>query len=189
MEEIMLMTQKNNPFKKVVLISILSLLPFNLLAQNNHTNSFNHDTLLAAAKNIMIETRYCALITLDENGHPQARMMDAFPPEDDMTVWLGTNSKSRKVKEIRNDHRVTLYYEAPNAAGYVVIRGKADLVDDPDMKLKYWKQKWDRFYSDQKDEYLLIKVIPSKMEIIDYGHGISSKSDAWAVPYVEFKTP
>ena len=72
----------------------------------------------------------CALITLDEEGRPRVRAMDAFPPENDFTVWFGTNPKSRKVNQIKNDPRVTLYYLENDGSGYVMIYGKAQLVDE-----------------------------------------------------------
>jgi general stress protein 26 len=130
----------------------------------------------------MSETRYCALITLDETGHPQARTMDPFPPDSNMTVWFGTNSDSRKVKEILNNSKATLYYEAPDARGYVVLKGNAFMVDDSDKKLKHWKPEWKIFYPESKENYTLIKFIPEKLEIVDYKNKIVGDSDTWKVP-------
>jgi len=157
-----------------------------LPAQDNELQGYDRDSLMIFAKKIMASARYCALITLDQSGHPQARTMDPFPPEADLTVWFGTNINSRKVKEIQNNSRATLYYEAPNGEGYVVIKGHAYIVDDADIKLKYWKTGWEKFYPESKENYILIKVIPDKMEIVDYPHGIISKSKTWAAPYIEF---
>jgi len=170
----------------VVLLAIMTLLPLNIFAQKNQESAFNRDTLISAAKKLMTEARYCALITLDKSGNPQVRTMDPFSPEEDMVIWLGTNSESRKVKEIDNDSRVSLYYEAPDASGYVVLKGRASLVNDPQQKHIHWKPEWENFYSAQKSEYLLIKVVPDRLEIIDYRHGIVSKSKKWTVPYVDF---
>lgn len=168
--------------KPIIYLAIILLCPLGIWAQENQLSNYNRDTLITV-KEIMASTRYCALITLDESGHPQVRTMDPFLPEEDMIVWFGTNSNSRKVKEIRNDSTTTLYYEAPNGTGYVVIKGHAYLVDDPNKKLKYWKKEWDSFYSDNKVSYILIKVIPNKLEIVDYKHGIKGASKTWAVPY------
>ena len=147
---------------------------------------YERDTLIAAAKEIMQATRYCALITLDNSGHPQVRMMDPFSPGEDMVVWFGTNISSRKVGEIRKDSRVTLYYEAPEDNGYVVIQGNASLVDDPEKLEQYWKEEWNQFYPDKSSTYALIKVIPYRLEVIYYKFGISGSSKTWAVPFIEF---
>ena len=179
-----------NRFMKIkttfYLIVILQF-PLIIFAQDKIGTQFNRDTLITTARIIMEAARYCALITLDTAGHPDVRIMDPFSPDDDMVVWLGTNLNSRKVKQISSDSRVTLYYQAPNEAGYALIKGQADIVDDTLKKQMYWKEEWGIFYSEDKSNYTLIKVIPDKLEIIDYQNGISSDSKTWAVPFVEFK--
>ena len=72
----------------VLFLSMIMIFPFKIWAQKNEMQNFNRDSLIAAAKEIMLKTRYCALITLDKSGHPQARTMDAFAPDDDLVVWL-----------------------------------------------------------------------------------------------------
>jgi general stress protein 26 len=74
----------------------------------------------------------------------------------------------------------------PDGGGYVVIKGNAYLIDDPDKKEKYWKEEWDDFYPDNKSNYTLLKVIPKKLEMIYYKHGITGSSATWAVPHIEF---
>ena len=166
---------------------IISIIPMSVNAQKNDSSDFDRDTLIKAAEDLMIASRYCGLITLDDSGHPQIRTMDPFAPEEDLTVWFGTNSASRKVREIKNDSRVTIYYQADKGTGYVVVRGNAVLVDDEQTKKKYWKDKWEEYYSEKKENYLLIKVVPEKLEIVDYTSGIVSKSETWAAPSVELK--
>lgn len=170
-----------------IILSIAILMcPLGTRAQDDEFTQYERDTLVAAAIEIMETARYCALITLDESGHPQARTMDPFLPEEDMVVWLGTNTNSRKVHEIQLDSRVTLYYEAPGGNGYVVIRGNGFLMDDPELIEQYWKEEWEQFYPDKYSTFTLIKVIPKKLEIISYAYGITGSSMTWAVPYMEF---
>jgi general stress protein 26 len=96
-----------------------------------------HDAVLTATREVMGLQTYCALVTLDSLGRSQVRTMNPFPPEEDMTVWMATNSRSRKVEEIRNGSRVSLYYaDHQNASGSVVITGRAVLVDEASEKLK-----------------------------------------------------
>lgn len=170
----------------IVFSFMLLLSALNMLAQDIEPANYDRDTLIRYAKEIMAATRYCALITLDSSGHPQARTMDPFLPGDDMVVWLGTNLNSRKVDEINNDPRVTLYYEAPEGGGYAVLKGHAYMINDPEKKEAYWKKEWEAFYPDKNSTYSLIKVIPKKLEIIYYKGGISGSSSTWAVPHVEF---
>lgn len=172
-----------------LILSVISVLsPFRIRAQNAGTTVYEADMLIKAAKEVMDLSRYCALITLDSSGHPQVRTMDPFRPAEDLVVWMGTNANSRKVSEIRRDPRVSLYYQAPDGGGYVVIQGNAYLTDDPDKTEQYWKKEWDEFYPDKNSTYMLIKVVPEKLEIISYQNGIRGSSGTWAVPFVDFSS-
>ncbi len=122
---------------KLVLTVLMVMSPLkSIIAQEAEVGNSDRATIIAAAREIMQSARFCALITLDHSGQPQVRTMDPFAPEEDMVIWLGTNRKSRKVQEIRNDPRVTLYYADPQGAGYVSITGTAELVDNPKEKSK-----------------------------------------------------
>ncbi|NNG17584.1 MAG: pyridoxamine 5'-phosphate oxidase family protein [Gemmatimonadales bacterium] len=168
--------------------SWLSPLPA-LHAQEAGELASSRDTLIAAARDIIEASRYGALVTLDESGHPRVRTMDPFAPDEDMVIWFGTNRQTRKVKEIENDPRVTLYYPAPDTDGYVTIYGVARLVDDPAEKARRWKPEWGRFYPDREATYLLIAVTPERMEIVSYSHGIVGDPDTWRPAFVEFPDP
>ncbi|GAG99038.1 unnamed protein product [marine sediment metagenome] len=107
-----------------IVIIILLNVPFTGFGQQIEKESGNADQrLIEAAKEIMTAAGNCALITLDDEGVPRVRAMDPFAPEDDLTVWFGTNSRSRKVDQIKKDPRVSLYYLDKDASGYVIIHG------------------------------------------------------------------
>ena len=171
-----------------IIISILLFTPFISFTQNDEAADIRDKRLISAAKEIMIAGGTCALITLDKEGRPRVRAMDAFLPEDDLTVWFGTTSKSRKVTQIKNNPRVTLYYLDSDASGYVMIHGKAELVNDPKEKENRWKTEWEDFYADKNKDYLLIKVSPIWMEISSTTRAIFSDTISWQPPMVKFNS-
>lgn len=175
--------------KGFVCIAILILIsvPFSGLAQIAEQGSANADQhLIAAAKEIMNSEGSCALITIDDEGVPRVRAMDPFAPEEDLTVWFGTNSRSRKVEQIKKDPRVSLYYLDKDASGYVIVQGVARLVNDPKEKEKRWKAEWEAFYPDKTKDYLLIEVTPIWMEVLSPPRGISADPVTWQPPVVNF---
>lgn len=143
-------------------------------------------TVLKAARELMVKARYCGLVTLDATGQPQARVVDAFEPEADFTVWIATNPATRKVSEIRADGRVTLLY-VTGAEGYVTLIGKAALVSDAAEKARRWKDDWLAFYKDKNrgDDYQLIRVTPSRLEVVSYAHGVLNDPTTWKPVSVE----
>jgi general stress protein 26 len=141
--------------------------------------------VIAAAREIMSSQNYCAIVTVDESGRPQARTMNPFPPEDDLTVWMATNSRSRKVREIRANPRVCLYYaDHKESIGSVVITGRAELVDDLNEKKKRDREYWNDSFPDW-NYLLLIKVVAERVEVLNYGRGLTNEGDTWQTPSFE----
>jgi general stress protein 26 len=144
--------------------------------------------LLDSAKEIMAATKFCAVATFGDTNSISIREMDPFPPDKDMTVWLGTNRHSRKVKEIERNSSISLFYAAPGGRGYVTITGHAVLVDDEKEKASRWKPEWDAIWKMHRTAgYILIKVIPDRLEVIDYKHGVAGDPVTEAPPSIDFR--
>jgi len=170
-----------------LLLLVLSLIPFNGFSQEKTQKKLSDIDLINVAKEIMTATGTCALITLDKEGRPRVRAMDPFIPENDLTVWFGTNANSRKIDQIKKDPRVTLYYLDSDSSGYVMIHGIAQIINDIKEKENRWKDKWKDFYPNKKN-YLLIKVSPIWMEVISESRNIVGDTITWQPPKVLFKS-
>jgi len=162
-------------------------LPLPIVAQSPETAE-NRADILDAARDLMQSSHYCALITLGDDGRPLARAMDPFEPTRDFHVWLGTNRRTHKIKQIQKDPRVTLYYFSPDSPGYVTILGSARIVDEAAAKKQYWKKEWADFYDDGAEgpEYILIEVIPQTVQVVSNSHGIASEPQTWGPATVQF---
>ena len=163
------------------------LLPFAGMSQEQSVSDSLEMRIKSIAQEMMNEANTCALISLDKEGRPRIRTMSPFRPEEDFVVWFGTNPHSRKVEQIRQDPRVTLYYTEKDETGYVMIHGKAELVNDPDEKQKHWKEEWEAFYPNRGEAYLLIKVSPEWMEVISEKHGILGNEKSWTPHIIRFE--
>ena len=145
--------------------------------------------VIKVASGIMTRARFCALVTLGADGHPQSRIVDAFEPGPDMTVWIATMPVTRKVDEIRKDPRVTLAYFDATTMGYVTLLGRAALVTDPAEKAAHWKDAWAKLYKDRNrgDDYLLIKVTPVRLEVSAESEGVKNDPKTWRPVIVDFR--
>ena len=175
--------------KKITISLVCTAIILSFCYQTSFSQDDKHkdSELLKAAREIIADAGPCALITLNEEGSPRARAMDPFPPEKDFTIWFGTNKNSRKVKQIKMDPRVNLYYMENDNSSYVTIFGKAELVDDPELKEKYWKDQWNAFYDENKENYLLIKVTPDWLEVSSAKRGLNGDSVSWKPPGINFR--
>jgi len=177
-----------NPFIKSFFIVFMIFLfsPFKAFGQHTEHKDSLDIQLLNVAREIMTTAKTCALITLDEEDRPMVRIMDPFLPESDFKVWLGTNPESRKVKQIKKNPKVTLYYLENDGLGYVVVHGIAQLVNDEGEKEKRWKAEWKAFYPNKPNGYTLIKVSPESIEVLSNAHGIVGDPKTWQPPSVHF---
>ena len=129
----------------------------------------------------MQAARYCTFVTIDEQGQPRARVVDPFPPEADMTVWMATKAATRKVAQLRKNPRATLLCFDGARKGYVTLLGRAAVVEDPAEKARRWKPEWKDFYDDgnRGADYLLIRLKPSRLEILSPADGLGNDPRTW----------
>ncbi|HEX4681096.1 MAG TPA: pyridoxamine 5'-phosphate oxidase family protein [Gemmatimonadaceae bacterium] len=150
-------------------------------AQGAPSGSADRARAVAAAKQIMRMARYATLVTIGDDGQPQARIVDPHAPDPDLTIWIATNPLTRKVHEIRRDPRVTLlYFNAPGAE-YVTVIGRAGVVTDTAERIRHWKPAWAPFYKHgpRGDDYLLVRVEPRHLEVVSPGRGINGDAKTW----------
>jgi general stress protein 26 len=164
----------------------LCLATFPGKGQTSGQNDETRQKKISAAKEIMSSANTCALITSDSEGRARARMMEFIGPEEDFTIWFGTNPKSRKVAQIKHDPRVSIYFPVGDDSGYVMYYGLAELINDKEIKASKWKKEWEAFYPDQDESFLLIKVVPEWIEVVSYQHGLVGDSITWEPPLIYF---
>ena len=140
------------------------------------------DAILKASRTIIANARYATLVTAStDSGSPDARIIDPFTPDPDMSIWFATNPKSRKVAELAKDPHVTLLYFDATAKGYVTLKGKATLVRDAGAKAARWKDDWMGMYADKNhgDDYLLVKVVPETLEVVSVALNMINDPATW----------
>jgi general stress protein 26 len=146
----------------------------------------NRDTIVSAAHEIIRETTYCGLVTIDSTGQPQVRTMNPFPPKDDLMIWFATSRNSRKVREIRNNPKVSVYFaDHVNAKGYVNISGRAEILDDKELLIKMKRGYWESL-PDWQNLFVLIKIVPETLEVVNYKHGLNNDQVTSKAPSVSF---
>lgn len=170
--------------KKRLLLTMVCLSMVTLWSQViAQQTTIPRDSIMLAAKEIITSAPYCALVTVDEKGQPQIRTMNPFPFKDDYVVWFATSRESSKVAELRKEPRVCVYYADHKAPqGYVNLMGKATVIDDKELLKKMKRDYWTNI-PNWENIFVLIKIEPVKMEVINYKHNVNGNPGA---PSVEF---
>ena len=163
----------------VVVIAAAILFATTAVGGRQRTDA-DRERIHAAAFDVMTAARYCTLVTIGSDSHPQARVVDPLLGSD-RTIWIATNPLTRKVEEIRRDARVTLLFFNAAANEYVTIHGRARLVADAATRTARWKPEWGPFYKNRHEgpDFLLIEVRPFRLEISSPRHGLENDTRTW----------
>ena len=182
---------KNRSVEALKYVLVLLFLPYaSIVAQNEQfppRREIPRDSLLTYARMIIDSSDSRVLITVDETGKPRARTMSPFTPEENWIIWLGTFPTSRKVEQIKNNPNVVVFYYDSKSFSYVNISGTARLVNDADLKAKYWKEGWKRFYPDRDKDYILVEVTPDRLEVCSFRYNLLWDQDG-IPPSIKFDT-
>ncbi len=173
----------------IALVLMVFLCAATAAAQGAPSRPPTRAEIIAAARTVAGKARYAALVTLDDSGQPQARVVDPFALEDDLAIWIATNPLSRKAIQIAADPRVTLLYFDTTGENSVTVIGTARLVKDPTEKAKRWKEDWVKFYKDRNrgDDYLLIRVDPTRLEVVAGALGMANDPVTWRPVILDLK--
>jgi len=124
--------------------------------------------VLSAARGIMRRRRYCLLATPGEGG-VDARVLQPFPPDRDLTVWLGTSRSSRKVAQLRRDPSATLAYQDDPGHACAVLVGRATVVEALAERQGRFMPFWRAFWPEGpgSDDFVLLRFEPVRIEVWD----------------------
>lgn len=146
-------------------------------------------TVLGVARDIIKAARFAALITQEPSSGASARTIDPAPPDSAMVIRFVTNPRSRKVRELARDPRVTLYYFDAKALRYVTVAGRAHQVRDTDEKARLWYAEWTPFYPGRERAAAMFEVTPVRLEVVSEADRVVGDSVTWAPPVVRFPAP
>lgn len=171
----------------ITIATALSL-PSYTAAQAAPPKAHSREEIISAAKAIIQKARYCTFVTNGDNGHPQARIVDPLGPDENFTIWIGTNPLTRKVNEITRDARVTLSCFDTASSSYATLQGRAAVVTDAAERAQRWKDDWKPFYTTGAggNDFILIRLTPIHLEIVSPDRGLAGDAKTWLPLSIEF---
>jgi general stress protein 26 len=151
--------------------------------------------IIDSARSLMRADSNVALVSIDTSGQPRVRTVKAFvdPPDPadpagSLTVWIMTRRTTRKVAQLRENPRVTLYFNDDARVTYATVMGIATIHTDPEhpgAKRHYESGYAPFFWPDFPDDFVMIEVRARWLEFM--GPGVSNDSDRWRPQAVTFE--
>jgi general stress protein 26 len=118
---------------------------------------------------IMKKASSFAFLATCDSGQPRVRPVSPMV-EDDMSVWVATSGKSRKVQQIKKDPRMSLAFVVhPQGDKAATIIGEAEIVEDMEQKKRVWGlASYDptQFWPDgpESKDYCVLKINVKQIE-------------------------
>jgi general stress protein 26 len=65
---------------------------------------------------------------------------------DDFLIYLGTNTSSTKIAQIRRRPEASLLFARPEAYHSLMLAGRLEIVEDPAVRRALWRKGWEIYY-------------------------------------------
>jgi general stress protein 26 len=139
---------------------------FAMSQAKNERDDVEISRLLAGAAKTIAGVRYCWLVTDTETGLANARPMGrVLSEEDDWTIRFVTGGRSRKASDIRRTGEVGLIFQRDQDDAYIVLSGKATLIERASDVDRLWKAAYDAYFPNERADAAFIEVRVARMEL------------------------
>ncbi len=130
---------------------------------------------IGAAFALSRRARFVYVTTNRADGYPNTRMMfnllrfrapavanGAARIGAGFSTWLGTNTSSNKVAEMRRDPRVCLYYSDTKTYEGLTLTGRVEEVHDRPIKQALWTKNWNIYYEGGMEggDFTVLRFVP-----------------------------
>lgn len=114
-----------------------------------------------------------AMVTTIAEGKLVSRPMGYQEVERDGDLWFFTLKDTEKAHEIEQDNRVNVSF---SQKGYASISGTATIVEDLELKKKYWNKAMEAFLNTNPEDpnLILIKVEAESAEYWETDHKVKT---------------
>lgn len=137
----------------------------------------NVDELKKASIDLMEISEAVYLTTIDRSGFPYTRAMlnlrnrKQYPSlaelfgkhNDDFLIYFSTNTSSGKIKQIKANPNVSVYYCNPKEFHGLMLSGRIEIDTDPAIRKTLWHDGWERYYPEGVDDpdYTVLRLLPN----------------------------
>ena len=131
--------------------------------------------LLTLARKLVDGATYCVGSTVAEHGGANARVLQPMKVQDDWTVNVLTNRRTRKVREVEHSGKITLLYQSSDGLSYACLGGSAEIVEDRDLKRATWTPVHDRINPNGPDDpdVVFVRLRTERIELWSIEGGVT----------------
>lgn len=104
------------------------------------------ETAIQEALSLADRSGIVMLGTNGDDGIPNIKAMIKMENEGLKTVWLSTNTSSRRVGQLRRDPRACFYFVDMEKWMGLMLVGEVEVLQDPESRQRLWREGYERYY-------------------------------------------
>jgi general stress protein 26 len=118
---------------------------------------------------IMKKASGFAFLATGDGDQPRVRPVTPIV-EDDMSIWVATSAESRKVKQIKQNPKISLaFVQHPEGEKAATVIGEAEIVADMEQRKRIWElapYDLSQYFPNgpESEDYCLLKISVGKIE-------------------------
>jgi general stress protein 26 len=118
---------------------------------------------------IMKKASSFAFLATGDGDQPRVRPVTPIV-EDDMSIWVATSAESRKVKQIKQNPKISLAFaQHPEGEKAATVIGEAEIVANMEQKKRIWElapYDLSQYFPNgpESEDYCLLKISVGKIE-------------------------
>jgi len=137
------------------------------------------EQILLVAKATIAKVPNCWVVTADQCGGANARVVQPFFSQLDEVGWVVrflTSGSSRKAAEIVSSGRVLLGYQYDPEQAYVTLVGAARIIDDRGYLQDKWRSEWNVFFPKGPSDVdtVIVEVTVERIEMWNLARRIAA---------------
>lgn len=106
----------------------------------------NKEEAIAQGLEMVKKLPICMVGTNGEDGFPNIKTMFNLKHEGFKRFWFSTNTSSRRVKQLRKDNRVCVYFVDEKLFKGLKFTGTMEVLQDIESKKILWNEKSGKYY-------------------------------------------
>lgn len=130
---------------------------------------------------LMESSKATYLTTINSDGFPITRAVfnlrnkEQFPElttffdnlVNKFEVYISTNTSSVKIKHIKENPKICLYFCDPEDIKGIMFSGEAEIITDMKVKKDLWLDNWVKYYSEglEDPDFTLLRLRPKLAEV------------------------
>ena len=137
------------------------------------------EQILLVARDTIAKVPNCWVVTADQRGGANARVVQPFFSQLDQDGWVVrflTSGRSRKAAEIASSGRISLGYQYDPEQACVTLVGAASIIVDRGYLHDNWRTEWNTFFPKGPSDVdaVIVEVAVERIEMWNLARGIAA---------------